>query len=368
MFSYPSCEFVYGGIILFNRIPLVDNDDGCLTRIVRDSRDLLILLGNSYGCIDHNKAYVSALYRHMRAENAVFFDIVIDLGLAADARGVNEGKLAVIVFKTGVYRVSRGSRDIRNNKPLLTEHAVYYRGFSRVRLTDNSNLYGIVILFLIVPFSDSLNARVKKFSRARAVNGGYRNRLTLESKLVELVKLVGKLAYAVALVDAGYYRLSALFQHYRNVLVRCGKACSYVTHKHDNVCVLDSHLRLKLHLREDDIIALGLYSSRVNNNKLLSAPLGLAVDTVACHSGYVLNYRAALADKLIEKRALAHVRASYYCYNWFCHFITPLFMRGFSILAFMRGSAPASCIDAGLCPCTPPKPFLRKKVLYSKNL
>ena len=152
------------------------------------------------------------------------------------------------------------------------------------------------------------------------MNRGYRNRLTVESELVELVKFIGEMSYAVAFVDAGNYRLSALFEHYRDILIRGCESRAHVTHKYDNVGILDSHLCLKFHLREDDVVALGLDSSRIDNAEFFAAPLGLTVDSVTRYTGYVLYYRAALTDKLIEKCAFAHVRASYYCYNGFCHF------------------------------------------------
>ena len=84
-------KLVNGGIVFFDGIPLVDDYDGCLACVMCDAGDLFILLRNTYGCIDHNEADVCSLNRHMCAENAVFFDVIVDLGLAADTCSIDEG-------------------------------------------------------------------------------------------------------------------------------------------------------------------------------------------------------------------------------------------------------------------------------------
>ena len=80
------------------------------------------------------------------------------------------------------------------------------------------------------------------------MNRGYGNRLALKAELVEFVEFKGESSYAIALVYAGNYRLSALFEHNSDISVICGKTGSDVAHKDYNVCALDSNLRLKTHL------------------------------------------------------------------------------------------------------------------------
>ena len=76
---YTSRKFIYRTVILFNGIPFVNNNNGCLSDFMCYTSDFLILLSNSFICINKDKTYVCSLHRHMRAKNTVFFDLVIDL-------------------------------------------------------------------------------------------------------------------------------------------------------------------------------------------------------------------------------------------------------------------------------------------------
>ena len=110
--AYPFVETVDCVVVLFYNVPLIDNDYGCLARLMRDTRDLFVLLGNARASVDHYKSDVGAFNRHMSAENSVFFDLIVDLGLTADTCGIYKRKGAVFVFKSCIYRVTGCSRDV----------------------------------------------------------------------------------------------------------------------------------------------------------------------------------------------------------------------------------------------------------------
>jgi hypothetical protein len=64
---YPFVEGIDGAVVLFNTIPLVYNDYTRLSRLVSNTRDFFILLGNACSRVDHNKADVSSLHCHVGA-------------------------------------------------------------------------------------------------------------------------------------------------------------------------------------------------------------------------------------------------------------------------------------------------------------
>ena len=147
-----------------------------------------------------------------------------------------------------VNGISRRARDIRNDKAVLTDYFVDYRGLARVRLSDNGNLYAVVLLVLAHSIGNVFEHLVKQVARSASVYRGNGDRLAIKAKLVELVKFKRRSANGIALVYTRDDRLSALFEHDGYVAVVRGKTCANVTHKYDNVSAFDSDLCLKTHL------------------------------------------------------------------------------------------------------------------------
>lgn len=114
---------LHGGAVLFNQIPLVYHDDARLTGVVRLSGHLGVLLGNTFGRVNHDNAYIGALYRQQRTHNREFLDLLVHLALLTDTGGVDERKLAVRVVHIGINTVAGRTGDVGDNNTLLTEHA-----------------------------------------------------------------------------------------------------------------------------------------------------------------------------------------------------------------------------------------------------
>ena len=100
------------GVVFFNGIPFVYNDYRGLSRLVSDTCDLFVLLGDTRSGVDHKKANVSTLNSRVCAKNGVFLDNVIDLCLAANTCGVDKRVFSVRVFNPRVDSVTGRSRDI----------------------------------------------------------------------------------------------------------------------------------------------------------------------------------------------------------------------------------------------------------------
>ena len=54
---------LHGGAVLLDQIPLVYHDDARLACIMCLAGNLCVLLGNAFGRVNHDNAYIGALYR-----------------------------------------------------------------------------------------------------------------------------------------------------------------------------------------------------------------------------------------------------------------------------------------------------------------
>ena len=120
-------HFVHGLAVLFDKIPLVHDDDAGLACLVREARDLRILLGHALLRVDHDEAHVRTVNGHRGAQHAVALDHIVDLRLFAHAGGVDEDILALLVFKVRVDGVARRARNIADDHALGAENAVRQR-------------------------------------------------------------------------------------------------------------------------------------------------------------------------------------------------------------------------------------------------
>lgn len=116
---------------------------------MRQTGDLGVLLGDTLLSVDENEADVAALNSHGGPQNAVFFDVVIYLGLFPHTGGVDEIIFAVLVLKVAVDGVAGGAGYVADDDPLLAQNAVGEAGFAHVGLSDNGHLYHVGVVLLI---------------------------------------------------------------------------------------------------------------------------------------------------------------------------------------------------------------------------
>ena len=175
-------------------------------------------------------------------------NFVINLRLTANTCGIDKGEFAVFVFELRINCIARCARNVGNDKTFFANQTVDDRRLARIRLADNGYLNAVVLLHSVLPIVKITQTSVKKVTRAASVNGRNANGVFLKAKFVEFVEFHRQSANAVALVDAGNDRLTALFQHNGNVAVIGSETRANVTHKDDNVGGVDCHLRLLTHL------------------------------------------------------------------------------------------------------------------------
>ena len=151
------------------------------------------------------------------------------------------------------------------------------------------------------------------------MNRRYGNRITVDAELVELVVLHRQLADRVDFVNTKDKRLAALHQHCSNIAVGCGNTGRHIDHEHDNVCRLDSSLRLLAHISEHHVIHARLDTAGVNESQRSAVPLDIVVDTVARNAGSILYDRDPRARYLIKERRLSHIRSADNCNYGLAH-------------------------------------------------
>ena len=99
-----------------------------------------------------------------------------------------------------------------------------------------------------------------------------------------------------------------------HVLVPVGQTGCNVNKEEHQVGLFGGYNHLLAYFFFKDVIRLYHPSSGVDNGKLLSVPLALAVLTVACGAGGVADDSTTRLCESVKKRRLTYIRASYYCY------------------------------------------------------
>ena len=105
--------------VFFDHVPLVDDDDAGLSRLMCEPGDLRVLLGHAFVRVNQNQAHVRALDGRDGAQVRIFLDRIVDLGLAAHTGGVDEQVLAELVFKVAVDRIARRTGDVGDDHALF---------------------------------------------------------------------------------------------------------------------------------------------------------------------------------------------------------------------------------------------------------
>ena len=151
-----------------------------------------------------------------------------------------------------------------------------------------------------------------------------------QPQVVELVKLRGGRANAVALVDAKHHRLAAFPQQGGHVVVVGGDPGGKVGDQDDDIGGLDGQLGLAAHFFQQHIVGLRLDAPGIHQAEALAQPLPLGVDAVPCDAGGVLHNGKTPADKLIKQGGFAHVGPPHHSDKRFCHL-------SFYLLSIIRG-------------------------------
>ena len=249
---------------------------------------LCILLRDALGGVDQDETYIRTVNGHCGPQNAVFFNVLIHLGALSHAGGINKYKAPFFVGKAGVNGIPGCSGHIGNNDPFLAQNLIHQRGFSRVRLADDSHLDGVIIFLHFLLRREIFHTGIQQIAGAMSVDRRDRNGVA-QSQIVKFINI--RALALIHLIDRQHHRLSAATEHGGNLLIRSGHARLNITEEHNDRCVVNGNLSLLPHERQNLIVRPGFNTAGIDQREFPSAPIALTVDTIPCNARSILHDR-----------------------------------------------------------------------------
>ena len=136
-------------VVVLEQVPLVEQDDERAAAFDGEVRDLLVLLGNARGRVDHEQGHIGAIDRAQAADHGVVLDVLVDGALLADARGVDHAVALAVALDHRVDGVARGARDVAHDGAIVADHLVEERGLAGVGAPDDGNAQGVGLVLLL---------------------------------------------------------------------------------------------------------------------------------------------------------------------------------------------------------------------------
>ena len=136
------------------------------------------MLGHAFGSINNHKCNVGFVHGLKPADKAVVLNILVYLRLFAHTCCINKTNRRVVILKTNINGVARGTRNIGNKRPICFGQLVYQRRFTNIWPANNSNRQHIIAVGAVF-LHDALkrfNNKVKKVACLCAVSGRNGNR------------------------------------------------------------------------------------------------------------------------------------------------------------------------------------------------
>ena len=268
--------------------------------------DLRILLCHALVGVDEDQAHVRPVDSCDGAHIGVFLDSVVHLGLAAHARRVNKAVFAELIFKIAVDGIPGGPGHVGNDDPFLSKDLIEQAGFAYIGLSDDGHVDDLALRLLLGFLGEMGHTPVQQVAGAVAVDGGGLNGVA-QTQHIEFVNVGIGSAHAVTLVDRQADRLFAPQEHVCHIHIRRRHAGLYVRHHDDDVRRLNGDLRLAAHEFQHFAVGVRLDAAGIDDLKLPSVPIAVAVDTVAGHAGRVLHNGGTSAGQLIKEHGFSHV-------------------------------------------------------------
>ncbi len=180
--------------------------------------NLCVLFSNAFCRIDHDDTDIGFLDRGKRTDHTVLLYSILDTALLTETGSIDDRKLTVLILDQRVDRVSRSTRDIRDDRALGTGHIVGKRGFTRIRLTDQGDTDRVILLFTRSFFRELLVDRVEHLTKSQTMGG--RDRVNFaETEVIELIELGRRFTDMVDLVYCKNDRTVRFSKHRSDLLV-----------------------------------------------------------------------------------------------------------------------------------------------------
>ena len=277
-----------------------------------------VLLGDPVVGVDQNQADVGTLDGADGAHIGILFNLIVDFALAPHSGGVDQAIAAGFIFIIGVNGVPGGAGDVGDNDPLLAQNLVEQAGLAHIGLAYDGYLDDVALVPGFFLFGNVGQYPVQQIAGAVTVNsGGFKE--VADTKTVEFKHIGIYKADGVAFVHGKTDGLFALAQHGGHILIRCRDAGTDIHHHNDSVRQLDADFRLPAHEFQHFTVRVRLDAAGVHQREGTSAPLAIAVDSVAGDARGIFNDGGSLAGQLIKQHGFTHVWPPHNGDKGFCH-------------------------------------------------
>ncbi len=244
---------VNGLVILFHRIPFIDRHNDSLAALMRNPGNLRVLLGHALLGVNNHQDHIGPFNGRHGPDDAVALQLLPDLILPAQPRGVDKHILCPVVYDLRIHRVARRACNIRHDHPVFAQQLIDNRRLAHIRLAHDRDPGAFVLLLFGRILREMGRHRVQKLSQAQARGRRDRNRIP-DPKIIKLIDVVAEFLKAVHLIHGQDHRLFRFAQHVRHLGIRVRHALAHIHNKHDHVCGGNRNLRLFPHLGQDNIL------------------------------------------------------------------------------------------------------------------
>ena len=110
--------------VLFDEVPLVDDDDAALAGFMDVTGDLRILFGHAFCGIDDQNGDIRAVDGAQGPDDAIAFDRHVDFGLAAHTGRIDEDEIRPFIGPVSIDGIARRPRHIADDDPFLPQEGI----------------------------------------------------------------------------------------------------------------------------------------------------------------------------------------------------------------------------------------------------
>ena len=290
---------------------------------MRDPGDACISLCDSLGRVDQHETDIRAIHGRDGTNDGVTLDIIVDLSLPAKTRRIDEGIFLSVMHDLRIDRVTGRAGNVGDDHAVLAQQLIDHGALSDIRLTDEGDLHRIILVLFCRLDREVPDHLIEHVTDTELVYRGYTERIA-EPQIIELIDIISELLEAVDLIDAENDRLSGLPEHIRHLIVCIDETGTHIHDENDDIRRIDCQLRLRTHLRQDDILGIRLDTTRIDQRKLVIQPLRIRIDTVTGHTRRILHDGDLLPCNQVEQRRLTYVWTAHHRHHHFSHIFTLL--------------------------------------------
>src|SRR6266849_4492144 len=110
-----------------SKIPLVDAHHDTLRFLLNLASNMSILGRQSFACINQEQRHIASINGTARAQHTIFLDSRADTSPSAYAGGIDQYQFFVLILELGIYRISRRSWHIADNRALKAQDGIKQR-------------------------------------------------------------------------------------------------------------------------------------------------------------------------------------------------------------------------------------------------